>query len=231
MNPFNRMASIILEFEARRDTDGDLAVYKLPSGDGGGTFEVAGINDRYHPREAHTLAWLIEHQLADVAERFAVLIILEYTQVVCTWNDNLPLGTEFYLRDCVFNRGPRGAAMILQRALGVRYDGVVGPITKAALETAAGNPLELAHKLDGAREWYERAFAHRDESSKFWNGLVNRWSKARAAADEFGYDRLGNQGMTQHAASETVLDRGPIRDNGVRSDNEGSCCGGTPKTA
>ena len=40
-----RIAESILNFEARRDRQGRLQVYKLPSGDGGGAFEVAGINE------------------------------------------------------------------------------------------------------------------------------------------------------------------------------------------
>jgi len=38
-----------VEWEGRKDGQGNLAVYKLPSGDMGGNYEVAGINDRYHP--------------------------------------------------------------------------------------------------------------------------------------------------------------------------------------
>ena len=50
------MAKAIVDFEARRDARGRLAVYRLPAGDGGGSYEVAGINDRYHPTEAAHLA-------------------------------------------------------------------------------------------------------------------------------------------------------------------------------
>jgi lysozyme family protein len=40
---------------------------------------------------------------------------------------------EAYLRDSAFNRGPGGAAKILQMALGVTVDGGVGPETLGAL--------------------------------------------------------------------------------------------------
>ncbi len=43
-----------VEWEGRKDKQGNLAVYKLPSGDMGGNFEVAGINDRYHPEAIFT---------------------------------------------------------------------------------------------------------------------------------------------------------------------------------
>ena len=53
------IARAIVGFEARRDKQGRIAIYKLPPGDGGGAFEVAGICDRYHPHEAEQLAQLI----------------------------------------------------------------------------------------------------------------------------------------------------------------------------
>ena len=54
------MAKAIVEFEARRDAKGRLAVYALPAGDGGGRYEVAGINDRYHKAEVDHVVALIE---------------------------------------------------------------------------------------------------------------------------------------------------------------------------
>jgi hypothetical protein len=48
-----------LDSEARRDKQGNLRVYNLPAADGGGSYEVAGINDRYHPEAASKLKQLI----------------------------------------------------------------------------------------------------------------------------------------------------------------------------
>jgi len=54
-------------------------------------------------------------------------VIAEYTDVVSKWT--AAPGIEAYLRDCILNRGPGGAAKILQMALGVKVDGGVGPET------------------------------------------------------------------------------------------------------
>ena len=62
-------------------------------------------------------------------------------------------------------------------------DGEIGPQTRAAIAGRTAEPLLLA--LRAAREQYERDVAHRDESSKFWRGLVNRWDKALAQARKF----------------------------------------------
>jgi peptidoglycan hydrolase-like protein with peptidoglycan-binding domain len=178
-----RMAASILDFEARRDRQGRLQIYKLPPGDGGGTYEVAGINDRYHPQEAEQLAALINAGRYDEAEQQAKEIIATYTDFVTRWTTSAAV--ECYLRDCGFNRGPRGAARILQRAVGAVDDGIVGNKTLALVAEQEQRPLDLLRAMRGAREQYERDVAHRDESSKFWKGLVNRWNKALEVARSF----------------------------------------------
>lgn len=174
------MAKTIMNYEARRDSKGHLAIYDLPSGDGGGRYEVAGINERYNPQELSALVKMLRQGQYQQAENYALAYYLSDTNVVTSWQNGLDPGVEFYLRDCVFNRGAHGAAVILQMALGVAPDGTVGPITRGALKTA--DPDELLTKLRAARERYERIYAHRDESSKFWRGLVNRWNNALADA-------------------------------------------------
>ncbi|MGE3541788.1 MAG: DUF2272 domain-containing protein [Candidatus Tectimicrobiota bacterium] len=177
------MAKIIVDFEARRDSQGRLVVYKLPEGDGGGRYEVAGINERYHKQECDELVHLIESGKHAQAEERAREFIGRFTDTAAAWCHNDAI--EFYLRDCTFNRGPRGAARILQRAVGVSVDGHVGPQTLAAVAVAESQPQALLVRLREAREWYERTYVHRDESSLFWRGLVNRWKKALVAARQF----------------------------------------------
>jgi len=184
------MGARILYFEARRDAHGRLAVYDLPEGDGGGSYEVAGINNKYHPQPARKLRRMIENKEFQAAEDFAAQYIVGYTDAVVRWFDFDGVdaspdyqGIEFFLRDSSFNRGPTGAARILQRALGVKTDGRIGTKTKAAFKTQLTDDWkELLDQLRSSREWYERQYAHRDENNKFWNGLVNRWNNAREAA-------------------------------------------------
>lgn len=170
------IAISILNFEARRDKQNHLQVYQLPSGDGGGTFEVAGINERYHREEARHLAGLIEQGRFAEAEEAAIEFIATFTDAVGTWSTSPAV--ESYLRDCAFNRGCHGAGRILQRALGVHDDGVVGPVTREALVARENNPVELLSALRSARERYERDVVGRDEDNPLWAGLVNRWNKA-----------------------------------------------------
>ena len=175
------MAGAIADFEARRDSQGRIAIYKIPSGDGGGKYEVAGINDRYHPEECAALMELIKGGQHAKAEALATDYIASYTDVVVSWCA-VP-AVESYLRDTCFNRGAGGAARILQLALGVKEDGLVGAVTRGAAEEAAGNPHGLLNRLRTSRESYERR--KRDEKSKFWKGLVNRWNHALDFAKRF----------------------------------------------
>lgn len=182
-----RMAKAIIDFEARRDSQGRLAVYRLPAGDMGGTYEVAGINDGYHKTQVDKLVTLIHAGKHKEAEESVITYLVAYTNVAAGWTKNA--GVEFFLRDSVFHRGPTGAAHILQRAVGVRDTGVVDAATLAAM-AALSTPV-LLQKLRAAREQYERDAMHRNESSKFWRGLVNRWNNSLKQATVFSEEKVG----------------------------------------
>jgi len=172
------MAKNIIDFEARRDGKGHLAVYNLPSNDGGGRYEVAGINERYDGPAVRKLVALLGQHRYDEAEEYAQEYIAQNTDSAATLT-NIPM-IESYLRDCVFNRGGRGTIKILQLALHVGVDGYMGPKTKAAMAEAEKNPKLLLKKLRDAREEYERDYV--GYRSNFWHGLVNRWNKAEEVA-------------------------------------------------
>jgi len=168
----------IVNAEAQRDDDGHLRVYSLPSVDGGGRYEVAGINERYHADMLRQLRRMIDAGDHQLAEAEAVAYIADYT-------DRYALRAKtgairYLLRDMTWNRGWTGAARILQIALGVPEDGLFGPQTHAALGRAERRPHKLIGALRVAREIYERR--RRDEDSRFWRGLVRRWNTAGAQA-------------------------------------------------
>jgi hypothetical protein len=190
------MGAEIVKMEGRYK-DGKLQHYKLPAGDGGGAGEVAGINERYHREQYAKLRGLIEGGAHEEAEVEAARYIAQYTSPVIKFfpSDDLAernAGVEFILRDAAFNRGAKGAATILQIALGVPVDGIVGPDTKAAFaEALEADQEQFMVHLRSARETYERNRypwkpSSRDQSSKFWAGLKNRWAKSH----EIGLERF-----------------------------------------
>ena len=119
---------------------------------------------------------MIENKQYAQARQFASEYLGKYTDSSASMS-KIP-AIQFYLRDTSFNRGPGGSAKVLQHALGVPVTGKVNDATLNALRKAEQNPQGLLHNLRQSREWYERKYAHRDESSKFWKGLVNRWNNA-----------------------------------------------------
>lgn len=172
------MARDIVNFEARRDKAGHLTIYNLPANDGGGRYEVAGINERYDGPAVDKLVEMLNAGKFDDAEAFAEEYIANNT-------DPAELLTviprlESYLRDIVFNRGQRGAVKTLQIALGVAVDGQWGPKSKAAMATAEADPNALLNRLREAREQYERDYV--GYRSNFWQGLINRWNGALRVA-------------------------------------------------
>lgn len=176
-----RMARAILDFEARRNSDGHLAVYPLPAGDRGGSYEVAGINETYDKPMAEKLVALLRAGEFDEAESVATEYIASNTDPAAELS-SIPM-VQFFLRDCVFNRGQTGAIRILQRALHVHDNGIVGPITRAAMTKAEVLPKALLTSLRRAREEYEREVV--GYRAQFWNGLVKRWNNALKIADTF----------------------------------------------
>jgi Predicted Peptidoglycan domain len=175
MTPLEQ-ARRIVDYEARRDAQGHLKVYHLPSGDGGGEREVAGINDRYHPDVLERIERLLAEGKYSEAEDAAAQHIMRYTDPVAMLSE-VP-AVQFALRDMAFNRGPTGAVKILQDALDLPADGIAGPKTKGALHEAENDPERLLADLRTSRERYERRT--RDESSPFWKGLSNRWDRQHA---------------------------------------------------
>src|SRR5258707_5673056 len=188
------MGQAIVEFEGRYK-DRKLQVYTLPMGDGGGAYEIAGINDRYHPTMANKLKRLIESGGHTQAEKEAADYIEEYTRPVLKFFPDAATAEanaaiEFILRDTAFNRGAKGAATVLQIALGMTaIDGVVGPAThrEFAKQLKELGPENILRRLTQARQTYERTSypwkkSTRDENSKFWKGLSSRWSKAHQVA-------------------------------------------------
>jgi lysozyme family protein len=126
---------------------------------------------------------LIQQRRFAEAENLAVDFIAEDTDRGAAWT-SVP-AIEFYVRDCIFNRGGTGGAGILQRTLGAIDDGAIGQETRNAEKAAEDDAAGLLIRLRSARERYERDVVHRNTASKFWKGLANRWDKAVIVAKGF----------------------------------------------
>jgi len=170
-NDLINAAKTTVNWEGRRDRKGNLSVYALPAGDMGGDYEVAGINDRYHPEAFRKIAGLPSQDREEAAAKY----ISEYT---APFVSKLPQAIQPFAQDMAFNRGMGGATKYIQEGLNllgikVAVDGAIGPKTLAAI--GGVNPQQLMIAASQAQLNDERARAGADpRRKKFIIGLENR---------------------------------------------------------
>ena len=98
----------------------------------------------------------------------------------------LPAILRYAYFDAAVNCGAATAALFLQRALGVRADGIIGPITRAALDAVVNSPnpaalIELLEEFCWCRaQHHARIAVRRVSSQQFLPGWILRLSRARA---------------------------------------------------
>jgi hypothetical protein len=160
-----------VEWEGRKDKQGNLAVYKLPTGDMGGNFEVAGINDRYHPEAFKAISSLPAQERAKAAAEY----IQGYTAPLV---ERLPQPLQPFTQDLAFNRGLGGATKYIQQGLNalgqkVAVDGGLGPKTLQAINQV--EPKALMRAASQAQLEDEYRMAERNPArKKFIQGLESR---------------------------------------------------------
>jgi hypothetical protein len=166
-------AKTTVNWEGRRDKKGNLSVYALPSGDMGGDYEVAGINDRYHPEAFRKIAGLPAQDREGAAAEY----ISQYTAPLVS---KLPPAIQPFTQDLAFNRGLGGATKYIQQGLNalgqkVAVDGAIGPKTLSAIGNVS--PRDLMAAASQAQLSDEKARAAADpRRRKFIAGLENRIS-------------------------------------------------------
>jgi len=181
------VANNTINWEARRDKQGNIAVYDIPSGDYGGTREVAGITDKYHPEAFKRISALPPAQ----REKASADYVLDYTAPIANL---VPEPLKAQAVDLGFNRGPGGYTTLIQRGLNslgvpVRVDGAFGKKTLAAMEQV--DPVELINATEDAYLQRERAMAEADPNrAKLYQGIVNRSNKRRQSATMYAKANL-----------------------------------------
>ena len=160
-----------IDWEARKDKQGNVQVYKLPAGDMGGNFEVAGINDKYHPDAFKRISSLPAQERAQAAAQY----VKEYTRPFVS---KLPEAVQPFAQDLAFNRGMGGATKYIQQGLNtlgqkVAIDGGLGPKTLQAINQV--DPKALMRATSQAQLEDEYRMAQRNPArKKFIGGLESR---------------------------------------------------------
>jgi lysozyme family protein len=137
----------------------------------GGNFEVAGINDRYHPEAFKAISSLPAQERAKAAAEY----IQGYTAPLV---ERLPQALQPFTQDLAFNRGLGGATKYIQQGLNtlgqkVAVDGGFGPKTLAAINQV--EPRALMRAASDAQLQDEYNMAQRNPArKKFIPGLEAR---------------------------------------------------------
>ncbi len=183
-------AALIIGNEARRDKQGNLSIYKLPAGDGGGTHEIAGINNGSHPAEYAKLETLVKAGKHAEAEQEAKRYIMQYTQPVGNILQTAGVtssGIDYFLRDMYFNGGEYGAVRVIHRALGVEDSKNFNADTVEAVKNYLKTHTEqqLLERLKNARErLYKSIAANNPDKRQFLSGWLNRNNRVYGQAAE-----------------------------------------------
>lgn len=89
------------------------------------------------------------------------------------YSDLMPTGIDYMYFNTAVLSGPRRAAILLQRALGVNDDGRIGPITRQAIRNANSTSLVEKFKV------HSDAFYRSLHQPKFIKGWLNRNNEMR----------------------------------------------------
>lgn len=160
-----------INWEARRDRQGSIAVYNIPAGDFGGSREVAGITDKYHPEAFKRIASMPPEQREPAAAEYVV----QYAAPIAS---AVPEPLKPYTVDLVFNRGPGGFTSLVQRGLNelgrpVKVDGGFGAKTLNAIESV--DPIQLVRATERAYREREAELARNNpDRAKLLRGINNR---------------------------------------------------------
>lgn len=138
------MATHILNFDAQRDRAGRLCLIRR-----GAEELVPGLTSRTQAKAAAKVRKLLLAAQFDKAEATAVEAVASYTDKMSGLSRDA--GVEFFLRDCCWELGPKGANAVLQCALGFDPTGIVDDMTRSALRGAERAPHALLRSLKTAR--------------------------------------------------------------------------------
>ena len=180
------MAKKILNMEDYKITGPDsLRVTRLPSGDGGGKWEIAGICDGIEPKEFNLIKSMLDRGDREAAWDECLRYVIANTEPLVNKGVAGSYPIEFMLRDMTFNMGTTGTTKVVQRMLDVEIDGKWGKATQAKWTNVLLSRSEMAvlDLLDRAcRARYRSIVKANPVKGKFLTGWMNRCDARHAYA-------------------------------------------------
>jgi hypothetical protein len=180
------MAKKILNMEDYKITGPEsLRVTRLPSGDGGGTWEIAGICDGIEPKEFNLIKSMLDRGDREAAWDECLRYVLDNTEPLVAKGVAGSYPIEFMLRDMTFNMGVAGTTKVVQRMLDIGIDGKWGKNTQAKWTHAiqSWDEMVVLDLLDRAcRARYHSIVRANPVKEKFLTGWMNRCDARHAYA-------------------------------------------------
>lgn len=116
------------------------------------------------------------------------------------WGDKLPSGVDIVVFDAAVNSGPSRAVKWLQEIVGVKQDGIIGPVTISATERR--DALDLISRYSERRLSFMRS-AKDSKGNLLWPTFGKGWSKRVSSVAEYA--------RSVHGGSSLVVDTAPRR--------------------
>jgi lysozyme family protein len=96
--------------------------------------------------------------------------------------DDLPAGIDYAVFDSAVNMGVGRASKLIQEAVGVTADGVLGPASLSAIQKA--DPKELIEKFSELKNnFYHGIVESRPDQVKYLNGWLIRVTKVKSTSE------------------------------------------------
>lgn len=154
--------------------------------------DEGGLDDDPHDHGGRTAYGIIQREYDGFRRRHGLptrdvwkITIEEYTEIYHNrywqpWCDRLPDGLDYVFFDDAVNTGPVQAARNLQRALGVRVDGMMGDVTLGAANTHKDLPALIKRYCEQRRCFY-RALRQFPRYGRGWLNRVRHVEKGALA--------------------------------------------------
>lgn len=172
----NDMYDVMLSNEARVDANGRPMLYKLPAADGGGEYEVAGLNEKSNPAElAHVRQMIQEGRPTEEIRSYIKSVYKQKTNYAMQYlPPGYSQGVELFLRDCALNHSPKGVTTILCNAIGIPAN-TPNIQSEVAKFVRVHGEAALLHNLSIARgNYYAQLVGKKPGRSIFYKGWMNR---------------------------------------------------------
>jgi lysozyme family protein len=171
INNFEQALASVLKSEAGFQSDPHDDGNKLPDGRAGCT-NLGVTQAAWETYVGHPVTW--NDMKALTSEKIAPFYKRKYWDVV--HGDELPTGVDYMAFDLAVNTGPGRAVKLLQEAIGVTPDGVLGPLSLLAIHNIPAK--QMIERFTDTKEKYYKSL----NNPTYEHGWLNRVASVEVSA-------------------------------------------------